>query len=284
MAVSARHGPRSHGGYLLKLSGPVLDLAPVASVGEAQRAQLREARALLEGDDFTSQMLALRARIDTLQKQVAQLQALATRLDASKPDTAAAIAQGPAQPSRARRIADAAWSWALVALLGLLALLWPLSRVLRGRRRDEVAELVVKPGAAPKGVETGRFVAPPPEVLAPDAVVSAPATPSGPAAIDDTEEAIRNARDLYNAGERLQAAGVLRLAIESHPERVAPWLPLFDLLMRERLATEFAELARGFRALHGASPAWKTVQRAGQQIDPANPLYQDEHSPHQAAA
>ena len=49
----------------------------------------------------------------------------------------------------------------------------------------------------------------------------------------------------------------------------------FDLLMRERLVTEFAELARGFRAVHATSPAWKTVQRAGQQIDPGNALYDD---------
>lgn len=131
-----------------------------------------------------------------------------------------------------------------------------------------------------------RFAPPPPEVIAPQAAAAAPASAGAPAlALDDTEEAIRSARDLYNAGERLQAAGVLRLAIESHPERVAPWLPLFDLLLRERLVTEFAELARGFRALHGASPAWKTVQRAGQQIDPGNSLYgADSGAAHEAAA
>jgi len=32
------------------------------------------------------------------------------------------------------------------------------------------------------------------------------------------------------------------------------------------------------------SPAWKTVQRAGQQLDPANPLYAEEGEARQVAA
>jgi hypothetical protein len=201
----------------------------------------------------------------------------------SAPGSSALATARAALARAAHRMADMSGTWALAALLGLGALLWPAWRRVRRPSRDETADLIVKPAAPPKpGVETGRF-APPPEVTAPaaNARTAAAAVPAQP---DETEEAIRTARDLYNAGERLQAAGVLRLAIESHPERVSPWLPLFDLLMRERLVTEFGELARGFRALHGASPAWKTVQRAGQQIDPGNPLYTDERPHEQAAA
>jgi hypothetical protein len=288
-------GAALHGGYLLKLSGPVLDLEPSRHVDAAQRAQLREAQAMMLEDDYTSAMLALRSRIDALQKRLGELQLQAATLDtapalastpvATETQAAPAMAPPPAERvlSATRRVADAAWSWALVALLGLLALLWPLSRAVR-RRREDNAHAVVPAAPVPvpyTGVETGTFAPPPPEVIAPQAPVSAA---PAPATADDTEEAIRDARELYNAGERLQAAGVLRRAIESHPERVAPWLPLFDLLMRERLMTEFGELARGFRTLHGASPAWKTVQRAGQQIDPANPLYHAEKPEEQAAA
>jgi uncharacterized protein YciI len=268
----------ARGGFHLKLSGPVLDLQASRNITEAQRALLREARTLLDGDDYASAMLALRDRIDTLQKRLEALQSQAVRLEAAqaKPQPALAAREREA-PSLG--FAQGAWSWALVALLGLAALLLSLTSWLRRRKPGAAVEPEVKALPPDAGTETGRFAPPPPHVLAPG--TAAPS--AAPIAMEDTEEAIRSARDLYNAGERLQAAGVLRLAIESHPERVAPWLPLFDLLMRERLATEYAELARGFRALHGSSPAWKTVQRAGQQLDPGNPLYAEEEARQVAA-
>jgi len=290
------------GGFMLKLSGAVLDLTPSRHIDEAQRAQLREARALLDADDYTSAMLALRDRIEALQRRMAQLQVeVASAQGAPAPSTPvrAAAAPGPGAsvvatapraqpasrvPAAARQLIDASWWWVLVALLGLAALFLPVWRM--ARRRKLSAPVAEEPSfASREGVETGRFVAPPALQASGIAAVKAAAATSPELLADDTEEAIRNARDLYNAGDRLQAAGVLRLAIEAHPERVAPWLPLFDLLLRERLATEFAELARGFRSLHGASPAWKTVQRAGQQIDPGNALYrEDAAAEHQAAA
>lgn len=278
-------GALAQGAFHLKLSGPVLDLEPTRHVTPAERERLREARTLMEGDDYASAMLALRDRIGTLQKRLETLQAQAARIEAAQRERPQVAAAPQREPNAAARFAQGAWSWAIVALLGLVALLMPLARWMRRRKpANEVAELIVKKPRAPEtGTETGRFAPPPPEVIAPAIAAAAPATAAA-LVTEDTEEAIRTARDLYNAGERLQAAGVLRLAIERHPERVAPWLPLFDLLMRERLATEYAELARGFQVLHGASPAWKTVQRAGQQIDPSNPLYADDAAPHQVAA
>jgi len=284
------HGKRAHhatplagGAFHLRLSGPVLDLAPSRNITDAQRALLREARTLMDGDDYASAMLALRDRIDTLQKRLEALQSEAARIEtAARAQPKVALAPAPGERAAALRLIDGAWLWALLALLGLAALLMPLTRWMRRRKPAEIAEPVAKPRSVQPGTETGRFAPPPPQVLAPEAVPAVAI--AAPMAMEDTEDAIRTARDLYNSGERLQAAGVLRLAIESHPERVAPWLPLFDLLMRERLATEYAELARGFRALHGASPAWKTVQRAGQQLDPANPLYAEEGEARQVAA
>jgi len=285
--LHARSNVAHTGGYLLKLSGPVLDLSPSRGLAESQRVALREARALLDADDYTSAMLALRDRIDVLQRRMAQLQQQATALDAPRaaPKAAVPAVALPHMSSAARPFVDASWGWILVALLGLMALFLPVWRLARRRKSAPSSVLVESPRAdsAKQGVETGRF-APPPMVHAPIVKSKALANASPEVLAGDTEEAIRNARDLYNAGDRLQAAGVLRLAIEAHPERVAPWLPLFDLLMRERLATEFAELARGFRALHGASPAWKTVQRAGQQIDPGNAMYREDASAAQQAA
>ena len=286
-ARAPSHSKRAHaaatlarGGFHLKLSGPVLDLTPSRDITDAQRALLREARTLMDGDDYASAMLALRDRIDALQKRLEALQAEAVRMETSaRAQPKVAMAPAPREPAAALRLLDDAWMWIVVALLGLAALLTALTR---RRRPDEMAEPRVKPRRVDEGTETGRFAPPPPQVLAPAAQPAAPVAAS--IAMEDTEDAIRAARDLYNSGERLQAAGVLRLAIESHPERVAPWLPLFDLLMRERLATEYAELARGFRALHGSSPAWKTVQRAGRELDPANPAYVDEGEPRQVAA
>lgn len=272
----------AHAGFRLKLSGPMLDLEPSRNITGAQRALLREARTLIDGDDYASAMLALRDRIDTLQKRLEALQAEAARIEASARERpSVATAPAPREPA-ALRLVDGAWLWAMLALLGLVASLMPLTRWMRRRRSGEMPEPVAKPPPMEPGTETGRFAPPPPQVLAPGPAPAA-AIAAG-VALEDTEKAIRTARDLYNAGERLQAAGILRLAIESHPERVAPWLPLFDLLMRERLATEYGELARGFRALHGASAAWKTVQRAGREIDPANPLYADEGETRQVAA
>jgi hypothetical protein len=68
---------------------------------------------------------------------------------------------------------------------------------------------------------------------------------------------------------------VLQLAVDRQPERERPWLALLELLRREGLVVDHAELAARFRELHGAGDAWRKVQYFGREIDPANPLYRD---------
>jgi hypothetical protein len=231
--------------FTLKLSAPALAFEPSRRLGDGERGRMREARATLDSDDNTAAMLALQARIDSLQRQLAQLQAERVL---SPPSAARAI---PAV-SVERTAPVPVWPWVLMALATVLAMgvaFWNY-----GTRRRLEREL------APAGTETGRFVARPPRIAG---------------MVDETDEAVAQAQQLYDAGERLKAAQVLRFAIESHPEHVRSWMPLFDLLRRERLVAEFAELARGFSAIHGADPAWASVQAAGREIDPENGLYRE---------
>ena len=60
--------------FQLKLSAPVVDLSPTRSMNERQREELRARLALLDADDQTAAMLAMRDSIRRLETQVSELQ------------------------------------------------------------------------------------------------------------------------------------------------------------------------------------------------------------------
>jgi len=89
------HRRTQGGGFLLKLSGPRVDLAATRSMDDAARAKLRDELAVLDSDDAVATMLAMRDRMRRLESQVADLQLRLSRLDeaaargtAAKPSTA----------------------------------------------------------------------------------------------------------------------------------------------------------------------------------------------------
>jgi len=85
-------------GFTLRLSAPVLDLAPTRAMDERKRAQLRERLIALEADDRVAQLLALRHSVKQLEGRVAELQLKLSTLPASGAKSAATPAP-PAAPA-----------------------------------------------------------------------------------------------------------------------------------------------------------------------------------------
>ena len=81
--------------FELKLSGPSMDLAPSRAVTDAQRAELRKRLAILDSDDRTSAMLAMREDIRKLEAQVSEL-----RLKLAQAPSIPAAVPAPVTPSK----------------------------------------------------------------------------------------------------------------------------------------------------------------------------------------
>ena len=94
--------------------------------------------------------------------------------------------------------------------------------------------------------------------------------------LDEAGSVVKGARLFYEDGAVARAVELLHFAIEHNPGEVRTWLALFEIFRLERLAGEFAELARRFKELHGKSEYWRKVQYFGREIDPGNALYQEE--------
>ena len=91
---SAERTPSARGGFQLRLSAPVMDLAPSRGMDERKRAELRERLLMLEADDRMAAMLAMRENIRRLESQVSELK---LRLAAMPTSAARGVAPEPAQ-------------------------------------------------------------------------------------------------------------------------------------------------------------------------------------------
>src|SRR6185312_3033011 len=92
-------------GFRLRLSAPVIDLAPSRAMDERKRAELRERLLVLESDDRTAAMLAMREDIRRLESQVRQLKLrLATLAPAAgpAPESAKPVGAAPRSTEDAR--------------------------------------------------------------------------------------------------------------------------------------------------------------------------------------
>ncbi len=91
----------SGGGFRLRLSAPVLDLSPSKGMDERKRAELRERMRVLEADDRTASMLALRENIRRLEAQVnaLKLELKLAAMPASLPARPVASQAPKAQPA-----------------------------------------------------------------------------------------------------------------------------------------------------------------------------------------
>lgn len=343
--------------FELRLSAPVLDLSPSKAMDERRRAQLRERLLVLEADDRTSAMLAMRDDIRRLESQVKALQLKLASIAAmpepsarpevqATPDTPApqpvmeATAKAPvapapspavsppkkeAAPRQPRVVARAeggqAWDvnpWWIAALAAILALAFALRR-LRGRReadqseadQSELSALEEDPAQHATMPEAPDSHAPDTEApepgmperdepIEPDGAPLAEAAPAvtripaednaelsrrymkerfpeianGALALEDARSIVQAARLLYDDGAAPRAIELLHFAIEHDPRAMAPWLALFDIFRRERLAGEYAALAARFQAQHGAADEWRKVRSVGRSIDPDHPLYE----------
>ena len=94
--------------------------------------------------------------------------------------------------------------------------------------------------------------------------------------LEEPDSIVKGARLFYEDGALPRAVELLQFAIEEKPDELKRWLALFEIFRLERLTGEFAELASRFRDYHGMSAYWTKVQHFGREIDPSNPLYQEE--------
>ncbi len=80
------------GGYVLKLSEPVVDLSRSGAINERQRAQLRDRLLVLDADDQVAAFLALRNSVRQLESRVSELQlklaGMPSTFPALRPETA----------------------------------------------------------------------------------------------------------------------------------------------------------------------------------------------------
>jgi hypothetical protein len=102
---------------------------------------------------------------------------------------------------------------------------------------------------------------------------------NGALVLDDPDSVVKAARLLYEDGAAPRAIELLQFAIEREPAQKAPWLALFEVFRRERLAGEFARLARRFGEMHAASREWRKVLRIGRDLDPGDALYHGDAAP-----
>ncbi|HUI99506.1 MAG TPA: hypothetical protein VLY46_04680 [Usitatibacter sp.] len=100
VSVRAAASADSGGGFLLRLSAPVLDLSPSKGMDERKRAELRERMLVMEADDRTAEMLALRENVRRLEAQVNQLKLKLAAMPSSLP--ARPLASEAAKPAQAR--------------------------------------------------------------------------------------------------------------------------------------------------------------------------------------
>ncbi|HEX6633166.1 MAG TPA: hypothetical protein VF038_04310 [Usitatibacter sp.] len=309
--------------FVLKLSGPRIDLARSRTMDEAARAKLRERLVTLDADDEMATLLAMHDRVRRLESEVAALQLrvsqLATPLPAPPAATTpravapAAIAAAPAAAKAAKGASEGVpaakepWSFprgsglAVAALVALLAaaLAWRLRRrtleaqAQAARNAEEAAAAdtvaarfakpapieVAEPAAArePEPIAAPRMRPQPVEPAVPLLAESpAPAAPPSPVEGLDPDEVIAAARRHYEEGALLHAVQLLQRAIEASPREMRPWLALLELLRREGLAVDHAELAVRFHQVHGQGEAWRKVTFFGRELDPTNPLYRDD--------
>ncbi len=103
-----------------------------------------------------------------------------------------------------------------------------------------------------------------------------PEIAKGAIVLDDPDSVVKGARLFYEDGAAARAIELLQYAIERQPEQMKTWLALFEIFRLERLAGEFAQLARRFKEHHGRSDYWRKVQYFGREIDPGNTLYQED--------
>ncbi|HET7731411.1 MAG TPA: hypothetical protein VFK48_15385 [Usitatibacter sp.] len=97
--------------------------------------------------------------------------------------------------------------------------------------------------------------------------------------LEDPTSVVKAARLFYEDGAIARAVELLRFSIEDNPREARPWLALFEIFRLERLADEYAALARRFHdhhGNHGNSQHWRKVQYFGREIDPENPLYRED--------
>ena len=183
--------PTAAPGFRLKLSGPTIDLAPTRALDARQRAELRERLRVLDADDRTAEMLAMRDTIRRLEARIADMELKLSRTPIAVPAPAAstpvpepapaatvpppvakpAPAATPSAPPAAhppRTVPASAWyesPWVLPALLASLALLlagWVAWRRARAEYAPEEAfeeageeaapEEIAEPQAEPEAV------------------------------------------------------------------------------------------------------------------------------------
>jgi pilus assembly protein FimV len=171
----------------------------------------------------------------------------------------------------------------------IVALLAAGGGVLAMRRRKKKSDQPAaepasepEPAPTPAAAPVAAVVEPEPEAAAEAAVMAAPQTPAEPpvaaapeapaeeAPVDPIAEA-----DMYIAyGRDEQAEDVLKLALQTQPERQALHAKLAEIYAKRGDVASFNKVAQDLHTLSGGlNETWVKTAALGLEIDPTNPLY-----------
>ena len=274
-------------------SVPQGKLPPAVNLSEEEKLKQRERMLQQETDDQTAQLLLLKNRIAQLEKQIAEISNTASGAAAiSSPAQKLSKTAGVSEPARED---DFPIHWLLVALGSLFvgAIGFFVWRRWDDKRKalfveDEPFSFEPEPSAV---AQEGAVMSPGP-ALHPLASESESPAPVAVAKVLATEEWVTSARMdvvepetlaeevslLMAHGMARQAVDILQQEIKTRPQAVVLWMKLFEgcrLLGDSKL---FAAQAQDFRARFLSEAWWQQVQSIGRELDPGNPLYQEDEA------
>lgn len=261
--------------FSLKLSTAPLDAQRTSvQLSDSEKTMLRERLLLIETDDQSAQLLQLKDRIASMEKQLLAMQTLAASQVAVQAVSVQKQAIAPEQ--------DINWLWP--GLLGLLLIpAGLLARRFRSTKNQETYLLDEPPQAEPE-IATPVPPASPAIVTSPPAAVTAPVTPLARKDewADDSmdvvapETVLEEVQLLQLHGLTRQAIDLLSQEVATRPTALALWMKLFAIHQEAGDSTGFEQHARTFRESFVSESLWQQVQAQGRALDPENPLYHDD--------
>ncbi len=266
--------------FPLKMADGQLDMARIGQLSPADLEALLAQRALLDEDDQTAHLLALRQRLKALNEELQSARLKLADLEANKtsaiPAPEAAEGEAPLFPAPTSHNV-----LLLSGVLGLMALGFFAIRSLRKTKarspapvstRSVPAQSPEKPAGAPL-----RIVHPHGEKhTQPVRVAEVPAEKRNlaEAPLNKVERTVLEEAELYAVyGHPDKAVRILQEFVAMVPQSEDAWMLLLSIYSASLQVREFENAARKFLVDGKNSPHWKTIQALGRTLDKDNELY-----------
>lgn len=275
--------------FRLKLATEGVDLSLIGKLGDTERKLLREQRqAMLDADDQTASLLAMKYKVSRLEAQLADMRARFNR-----PGAPPAFAQPPVS-------AATAWDAPELVKYGLTLYLLPAAQILMAflalfflvryyhnikaslRRSGALLMLKQRPLArrpvlvepakdAPLGTEFDRTL-----VVAATAEKAAAPEAAIPGRGYNVDEILEEAQLYVIHGHPKRAIDLLEEQIRTGRGEVRVWMLLFVIFRSQGMRSEFEKLAHRLRNVIRDPELWENVRTLGHEFDPRNELYLSE--------